>query len=65
MIILACVANLQLPLAKLWQGAFDSIGLDDEKSVLNNTPCDIECDFLREVSECSLKFRTCGCLFAN
>ena len=25
--------------------------------VLNNTPCDVECDFLREVSECSLKFR--------
>ena len=37
-------------------------GTDD---VLNNTPCDIECDFLREVSECSLKFRKCGCLFAN
>ena len=26
--------NLQLPLAKLWQGAFDLIGLDDEKALI-------------------------------
>ena len=25
---------LQLPLAKLWQGAFDLIGLDDEKALI-------------------------------
>ena len=52
--------NLKAPIAQAFWTSTPVYGVDEIELLRNNTPCDIECDFLREISECSLTFREKG-----